>query len=179
MAHPMEVNFCRRCGSPISQKVGHGHICQNGHALFLNQSPSVGIFFITAGNHVLLSERGIEPHKGKLDAFGGFIDPDDSSLEAASARELMEELSLEPDEYEPLRYLGSASSPYPYQDEDIQVMSTLYWTRLKTGRALTPSDDVAAIHSLPLHEVALDTLHADDIRLGIQKLQELFPNTIR
>ncbi|HSX42971.1 MAG TPA: NUDIX domain-containing protein [Candidatus Saccharimonadales bacterium] len=175
MAEKLEMNFCRRCGAGLSKAAGNGHECPNGHTIFENPSPCVGIFFVTADQHVYLSERGIQPHKGMLDAFGGFVDSGDESLETATERELQEELSLAPGDYEPLRYLTSATSRYPYEGEDLEIMSILYWTRLKGTHDLKPSDDVAAVRKLPLHAVPFDDLHADDIRIGIRVLQRMFP----
>jgi NAD+ diphosphatase len=173
--HPMEMNYCRRCGGQLTHGKRNAYKCVNGHGIFTNPAPCVGIFFITSDNHVLLSKRGIEPHKGMLDSFGGFVDNEDASIEAAAARELEEELSLRPDEYESLHFIGTAAAPYPFEGEDQRIMSILFWTRLTTDRELVPSDDVEAVVSLPLHEVNVDTLHGEDIKIGIGKLQDLFP----
>jgi NAD+ diphosphatase len=175
VSQPMQMNYCRRCGSELRHGERNAYTCVNGHGIFTNPAPCVGVFFVTADNQVLFSRRGIEPHKGMLDSFGGFVDEEDASIEAAAARELQEELSLMPDEYEPLQYLGTASSVYPFEGEDMAIMSTLYWTRLSTDRELVASDDVAAVVSVPLHEVDEATLHAEDIAIGVHKLQELFP----
>lgn len=172
--NPLEMNFCRRCGERLTNVERHVYKCANGHVIFANRDPSVGVFFITPDKHVLLSVRGIEPHKGKLDAFGGFLDQGET-FEAAAIRELSEELSLEPEDYEELRYLGSALGDYPYKDETIQVITVLFWTKLTSDKPLKPDDDVFAVRSLPLHQVDFAELHDDDIRVGIQRLQQLFP----
>ncbi len=171
----MEMNFCRRCGKPLSKVSDNAYTCSSGHTLYTNPLPSVGIFFITPNLDVILSVRGLEPHKGMLDAFGGLVDYGDESLEAAANRELQEELSLTPDEYEPLVYLTSLATPYEYKSETFHLISSLYYSRLKTDRSLTPSDDVAAIQKVGLHEVDMNQLHAEDIRLGIKALQTKFP----
>lgn len=169
----MEMNYCRRCGKSLVQENAHTFHCANGHTIFANSSPTVGIFFVTNEGDVLLSKRGIEPHKGMLDSFGGFADYGED-FEEAAIRELREELSLEPEEYEPLRYLTSGVGHYPYQEETHTILSVFFWTRLKTDRQLTASDDVAAIQSFPLHEVNMEQLHDDDIRKGMIELQEIF-----
>ncbi len=169
----MDMNFCRRCGTKLTHKSDSAYTCANDHPIYTNPIPSVGVFFVTPDLRLLLAVRGVEPHKGMLDAFGGIVDISDESLEAAARRELQEELSLSPTEYEPLQYLTSFATPYDYKHETLRVMSALYWTRLKTDRSLTAADDVAAIKSVPLSEVDLTKLHADDIRKGVKALQQL------
>ena len=170
----MELNFCRRCGKPLKNSGGHVYQCADGHTIFANSAPSVGVFFLTDDNQVILSVRGIEPRKGMLDAFGGFLDGEET-LEAAVARELKEELSLQPEDYEPLTYLTSASGNYPFQGDLLPVMSALFWTRLKASKELSPSDDVADTRTIPLHDIDLAELHDEDIREGIQELRRKFP----
>lgn len=142
--------------------------------IFANSSPAVGVFFVTADNQVLLAVRGIEPHIGMLDSFGGFVDSTET-FEAAADRELEEELSLTPTDYEPLSYLTSGVGQYPFRGELTPIVSVFFWTRLVTTKALAPRDDVAGVQSLPLHNLDLSLLHGDDIRVGIQALQRLFP----
>jgi ADP-ribose pyrophosphatase YjhB (NUDIX family) len=172
------MNFCRRCGEPLSHVAKHIYECPGGHTLFANPSPTVGVFFVTPDLQVLLSVRGIQPNEGMLDAFGGFVDQDES-LEAAAVRELDEELSLKPKDYEPLRYITSSAVSYLFEHETLNLMSTLYWTRLTTDQPLTPSSDVTAIKQLPLHDFDLSLLHADDIRKGIVELRQIFPKVTK
>lgn len=168
----MEMNFCRRCGTQLRKVSDKVITCTNGHTLFVNHAPAVGIFFITSDNRVVLSKRGIEPHKGMLDAFGGFLDLEET-LEQAVVRELTEETGLGEGDYETPRYLCSAVGHYPYQGEVLPVISSLYWTRLKPGKSITPTDDVADAMTLPLAEIDPSLLHDDDIRQGIATLQKL------
>ena len=169
----MEMNFCRRCGTKLTKKSAKVYQCENRHITFENPAASVGVFFLTDDGKVMLSVRGIEPHKGMLDAFGGFVDQEET-LEGAVARELKEELNLDAPDYEPIRYLGSATGHYPYDGEVYLVITALFWTRLKTEAQLVAQDDVAAINIIPLMEVDFTQLHDDDIRFGIKKLQDLF-----
>jgi ADP-ribose pyrophosphatase YjhB (NUDIX family) len=171
----MEMKACRRCGAPLTPTEPGAFQCSNQHIIYANSSPTVGIFFVTEDSQVLLAVRGIEPHKGMLDSFGGFLDGTET-FEAAAARELTEELMLTPADYEPLRYLTSGAGHYPFKGEVLPVITVFFWTRLTTTAELTPRDDVACIKSLPLHDLDLTLLHDQDIQLGIQALQRLFPN---
>lgn len=165
----MEMNFCRRCGAPFTLAKPPAYTCEQGHVVFANAAPSTGIFFVTNDMHVLLSVRGVEPHKGMLDAFGGFVDGAET-LEAAAARELAEELGLQPGDYTTPEYLTSGTGNYPFGGEVLPVVSAFFWSRLLVDSA-APQDDVAAIATYPLADVPLEKLHDQDIVKGIQALQ--------
>jgi NAD+ diphosphatase len=169
----MEMNFCRRCGQKLTNVEAHIYTCSSGHTIFANCTPSVGVFLITPDNNVILSVRGIDPHKGMLDTLGGFLDGEET-LEAAATRELREEAHLEPMDYEPLRYLTSGLGNYPYQGEQLPVLTVLYWTRLISDKPLQSYDDVAGFKTLRLDEIKLATVHDEDIRVGVRALQKLF-----
>lgn len=165
----MDMKFCRRCGTELRHVKQHIYTCQNDHTIFANSSPTVGVFFVTDDNQVLLSVRGIEPRKGMLDSFGGFVDGHES-LEHAVARELHEELGLREGEYTPPQYLTSGIGVYPYKGEDLPLLSSFYWSRLLVDTP-SPRDDVADIAIYPLADVPLDKLHDQDIVTGIRALQ--------
>ncbi|HUB93420.1 MAG TPA: NUDIX domain-containing protein [Verrucomicrobiae bacterium] len=170
----MEMIFCRRCGKPLSHLHDHVYRCPNDHTIYANQSPSVGIFFVSLDNQkVPLATRGIEPHKGMLDAFGGFLDAKES-FEDAAARELREELHLNPEDYQPLVYLTSEYDFYPYQDEPLPVISVLFWTRFNAQPPLHVADDVSSADWYELSNIDPNRLHANDIRKGIRQLHQLF-----
>ena len=100
------MNYCRRCGSRLSLVNSHIYKCKSSHIIFANCSPCVGVFLINQRNELLLSVRGIEPKKGMLDAFGGFVDGVEF-IEDALTRELSEELGLKESEYDTPQFLGS------------------------------------------------------------------------
>lgn len=169
----MEMNFCRRCGSDLANDGGGVFTCKNNHTLFLNAVPTTNVFFINNNNEVLLSVRGIDPYKGKLDAFGGFLEENESAEEGL-AREITEELQLTPDQYSRPEFLCSSTSPYPFGGETRTVFAVLFWSQLSPDANPIPSDDVAATKLLPLDQINLADVAADDIRKGIEKLRELF-----
>jgi NAD+ diphosphatase len=169
----MEMNFCRRCGAALTAKSDSVYVCRNNHTLYINAAPTVGIFFITDDNQVLLSVRGIEPFKGSLDSFGGFVD-DMETVEEALARELNEELGLTPDQYKTPVFLSTEAGSYPYDGEERSVLSTFFWSRLKPGVIPVPADDVAKIEQVPLDNIDLERMGNVDVRSAIPKLQKIF-----
>ncbi len=164
------MNFCRRCGTKLRLIKGHVYECEKGHPLYANCSPSAGVFLINEHNEVLLSVRGIEPHKGMLDAFGGFVNGEETA-EVAVGRELMEELSLRVDEYTAPEFLCTSVGHVLYKGEALPLLSIFFWSRLKTSRKLSPLDDVADIHITSLDDLDMNLLHDNDVRAGIEKLK--------
>lgn len=167
----MEMNFCRRCGAELTDRSGV-YVCVNEHTLYSNAAPATGIFFVTKENQVLLAVRGVEPYKGMLDAIGGFVDLNES-LEEAITREIHEELGLQPDQYEPPRFLCSSPTLYPYDGEERVVLGLLFWSRLKADARPVPADDVAGIEYISLKDIDLSLIGNSDVKIGVQKLQEL------
>lgn len=173
----MECNFCRRCGSKLTPKGPNSFVCENAHNIYRNPLPCVGGFILSEDKKsVTLSVRGIEPRKGMLDSFGGFVDPSDASFESALTRELEEELGIKPDDYSEPQYITSAYGDYPLDNENLVILGCLYWLTLKPGVTLTPQDDVADIITLPLHEVDTDKVHNADVIVGLKELQKMFPS---
>jgi NAD+ diphosphatase len=168
----MEMNFCRRCGSSLTEKTKGMYQCQNNHTLYINAAPTVGVFFVTNDNQLLLSVRGIEPFKGALDSFGGFVD-DQETVEDALTRELQEELGLTSDQYELPIFLSTETGLYPYDGEDRSILSTFFWSRLKPGAVPIPADDVAEIEYVSLENVDLARMDNTDVRKAVQKLQKI------
>lgn len=168
----MEMNFCRRCGEPLTQIQHNLYLCPRQHHIFLNSVPSTGVFIVDNNNNVTLSVRGIAPNKGMLDAFGGFLDGAES-VEDGLKRELHEELGLHEDDYTAPVFLCSGVGQYAYGNETMPVVSMLYYTTLKPHATLHPQDDVADIATFALHDVPHDRLHDSDIVTGIKALQRL------
>lgn len=169
----MEMNFCRRCATPLKNIEAHVYKCANSHVLFANCSPSTAVFIIDENKNVTLSVRGIEPHKGMLDAFGGFLDGKEL-VEDGLKRELKEELGLNEGDYTAPIFLCSGVGNYPYKNETLPVLSLSFFITLKPGVVLRPQDDVADIVTFPLSDVPINKLHDADIVRGIQALQERF-----
>lgn len=169
------MNFCRRCASPLTSTDNHVYSCANGHIVFANSSPCVGVFLLDQNDNVYLSVRGIEPRKGMLDTLGGFVDSEET-LEQAVERELKEEVGLNPGDYTKPAFLTSGIGHYPYKGETITILSSMFWARLKTTQTLQPADDVAEIFISPIDDIDVALLHDDDIRIGLETLRNLLKN---
>lgn len=166
------MNFCRRCGARLTHLEKHIYKCEKNHTIFANCSPTVGIFLLTNDGKVALSVRGIQPHKGMLDTFGGFVDGEET-LEAAITRELKEELGLDPSDYSEPQFLCTGVGHYPYEGEELSLISTFFWAHLKSTKDLMPADDVADVFIEEIENIDPRRLHDDDIRVGLDQLKQI------
>lgn len=174
----MEMNFCRRCGTTLHHTTGQEYRCENDHRIYSNPAPTSGVFLITPTNHVVMAVRGVEPHIGMLDTFGGYINLAETA-ESGLARELQEELGLAPSDYETPTYLTSAYSSYSLGGEEHAVLGSFFWARLLTDRTLQPADDVAGVHIAAIDEIDSNSLHDDDIRTAFAELRRIWPSVNR
>ncbi len=63
----MEMNFCRRCGQPLTNHHDHVYTCTNKHVIFANTSPAVSAVFVNDNKEALIAIRGLEPGIGNFD----------------------------------------------------------------------------------------------------------------
>lgn len=168
----MEINFCRRCGTPLEEKSTGFYQCKNLHDIFLSPAPTMGVLFLQ-GDSVLLSERLLDPDKGLFDAPGGFLEPGESFLDALY-REVKEELGLTADDFETPQFLCSAPSMYRYQDEGRPVVGVMYTSALKPGAKIQPGDDSAGVVSFTLHQINFDVIYGEDTRYALRLLQQSY-----
>lgn len=167
------MNFCRRCGSRLTHKNQHVYVCDNGHTLFANSAPAVGILLVNDENQVLVAKRAINPGKGLLDIPGGFIDGDTETLEQGVEREVKEETGITKNQYSAPVYITSGVDQYDYANETIPVLSTIYWARLSDTAKPDPMDDVASLEFMELDSINLDDVYFPAVRSGFVKLKEL------
>ena len=168
----MEINFCRRCGAALTHQQAHIYRCANGHTLYVNSSPAVGIFLVNERDEVVVAVRAIDPGKGKFDAPGGFLDSSET-LEAAITREVQEEIGVSPESYDPPQCLASGIDPYEFKGETQDVLASIFWARLHAGAELNPQDDVASVELVPLKDLNPADFFFPAVRQGAEKLKEL------
>ena len=97
-AHHVDgARFCERCSAALVQKRVEGHnrpVCPACEfVVYLDPKVAAGVI-VTLNDEVVLLKRGIEPGMGKWVFPGGYVDRGEQ-VEAAAAREAMEEVGLE------------------------------------------------------------------------------------
>lgn len=165
----MEQNYCRRCGEPLTKQSDVAYTCANDHAIYSNPAPCVGIFLIDSDGKIVMSVRGIEPAKGRVDSIGGFIDGSES-FEEALEREIKEEIGLTRDDYSTPIYLASAPTTYAFSGEDRSVLSCFYYAYLNKGVEPKAMDDVAELVRLRPDELKPEDMWGSDISVGVEAL---------
>lgn len=167
----MEMNYCRRCGGKLINTNGHLFACSNGHSLYLNTSPAVGVWIVNDKNEVLVAVRAHEPGIGRLDSPGGFNDGAETA-ENAIARELKEELGLHTDQYTKPQYILTDIDTYPFAGEILKVLTIMFWTRLIGHPTITASDDVAKAKFVSFNDVEPSDIYLDAPRAAFIALRD-------
>lgn len=123
--------FCGWCGSELINKSALSATCSScEYVNYVNPKP-VTSTIITFKDSVLLLKRAIEPEKGKYDLPGGFMDATDDSIEETTYREIKEELNLENKDISDLKYFGSSTTLYVYQDTEMKNVAFYFICKIE------------------------------------------------
>ncbi|OGY34431.1 MAG: hypothetical protein A3E37_04755 [Candidatus Andersenbacteria bacterium RIFCSPHIGHO2_12_FULL_46_9] len=128
--------FCPKCGGTMKPKEQRGEVmptCTNqicGFIFWQNSNPCVVTIIQDARGLVLMTKRGIEPDKGKLDLPGGFMKLGEHPLDAAR-RETREELGVE---VEIIDLVGVEMDSYFYQEISEATLVLGFTARIVKGR---------------------------------------------
>jgi 8-oxo-dGTP diphosphatase len=114
---------------------------------YRNSAPAAGAAIVHEGR-VLVTQRGIEPHRGDYDIPGGFLGAGEHPVTALK-RELREELGLEIE-----TSVGDCISmvPHTYGDEGDYVLALGFLARWVGGEPRA-ADDVAAFRWVTAEEL--------------------------
>jgi 8-oxo-dGTP diphosphatase len=96
MARESQVNFCPRCGTPVTlqERFGKLHaVCPQCEWIHFEDPKVAAAVLVEQEGHVLLVRRVNEPHRGLWTLPAGFIDAGEDPAEAAK-RECLEETGL-------------------------------------------------------------------------------------
>jgi len=148
-----KFNYCPSCGASdlLFDGVKEFNCKECSFAYYHNVASAVAVI-LEHDKKILVTKRGEEPGKGKLDLPGGFVDPKESAEEAAK-REIREELKIEIGD---LQYFGSFPNIYEYKDVVYNVCDLFFFSKINT---LVTDFDKAEIEELILvnpSEIPLD-----------------------
>ncbi len=166
-----EMNFCRRCGSRLTNKHKHVFVCENNHTIYSNASPAVALLLFNQAGEVAVLRRAIEPGKGKLDFPGGFCDGVET-VEAAVYREIEEEIGVSKQHYSQIEFVGSGIDGYEHQGEVLPVISMIFKAVCIEPVELKADDDAASAEFVPLATIKVDEIYFSSLREAYTKIMD-------
>ena len=156
-------DFCPSCGARLPAAFDDsGKRCSScGRTWYSNPAPTAGAA-IVRGDTVLVTVRAREPHKGKIDVPGGFLETGEEPAEGLK-REVSEELGID--------IQASLADcvqmvPHVYGPEGEWLLSMGFVVRMDGEVELHPDDDVAEARWITEDDVeGLDFAWEHDRRL--------------
>ena len=133
--------FCPACATPLEDPDGEGGArCPRcDRSWYRNSAPTAGCAIVVDGK-ALVTVRGREPEKGRLDVPGGFLLPGEDPI-LGLRREVKEELGVDID-VDVSDCLSMV--PHRYGREGDFVLALGFKARL-VGGEVAPADDVEAV----------------------------------
>jgi len=122
----LPIFYCPKCGEKsLRQLSAKKFVCAREHCQFTaykNAAAAVAAIIELNADKIIMTRRGKEPGKGKLDLPGGFVDANET-LEESLEREVKEELGLQ---IRGLSYLGSFPNKYPYKGIKYSTIDSVF-----------------------------------------------------
>lgn len=130
----MEYQFCPMCGEKYKD---NNYSCSRcNYILYKNPVPAVGAIILNAEKQVLMVKRAIDPHKGKWEFVGGFVEYGEDAQEALK-REIGEELQISAQIGKLLLCVTDT-----YGDEEKCTINLFYLAYIKENACLQLSDEI-------------------------------------
>lgn len=167
--HPVNVlKFCPRCGSPDFKATGSRSFqCDDcSFNYYINASGAVAVLLFNDNGELLLTRRAVEPHKGKLDLPGGFIDPMETAEQAAK-REIQEELGIA---IHSLRYFCSYPNEYIFSGFSVFTLDLAFLAQTESLANMSAMDDISSFEFYKPHDVDLEELPSISMKNIINEL---------
>ncbi len=161
------LDYCPQCGQNTIRWNNRKWSCECGFTLYHNVAGAVAVL-IRYKNEILFTKRNNDPHKGKLDLAGGFVDPNESAEETCT-RELWEELKLEV-ESASLRYIASLPNIYHYKGIDYHTLDLFFEYELPDKPEITPElSEISETCWISSQELRLEDLAFDSQKKFLKK----------
>ncbi len=167
--HPVNVlKFCPRCGSAHFPATGSRSFqCADcSFNYYVNAAAAVAVLLFNEKGELLFTRRAIEPHLGKLDLPGGFVDPMETG-EQAAIREIREELGIE---IHSLKYICSYPNEYVFSGYSVFTLDLAFLAKTDSLNQMTAMDDISSFEFYNLHDVDLDELPSISMKNIIKEL---------
>jgi len=167
--HPVNVlKFCPCCGSARFHATGsRSFLCADcSFNYYVNSSAAVAVLLFNSSGELLLTRRAIEPHKGKLDLPGGFIDPMETA-EQAAVREISEELGIE---IHSLKYFCSFPNEYVFSGFSVFTIDMFFLAKTENLGNMIAMDDISSFEFYKPEAIDLNELPSISMKNIINEL---------
>lgn len=167
--HPVNVlKFCPRCGSSHFQVTGNRSFkCDEcSFNYFVNSSAAVAVLLFNEKDELLFTRRAIEPHFGKLDLPGGFIDPGETG-EQAAIREIQEELGIK---IHSLKYFCSYPNEYIFSGYSVFTLDLAFLAMTESLHQMVAMDDISSFEFYKPKELDLEELPSISMKNILKEL---------
>lgn len=163
MTHEIDFKFCPKCAAPLLRQTPILLTCSACYLhYYVNPRTTNAIILQNSKNQLLLTKRKFDPHAGKYDLPGGFIDINES-VEESVIRELGEELEIVMSK-DDIKYLGSCTDTYEFKGLTYYTIGMVFKTLVKDDIILTPSDDVESTLWVPVDHIPYDEIAFEGVK---------------
>ncbi|MFA5328747.1 MAG: NUDIX domain-containing protein [Prolixibacteraceae bacterium] len=167
--HPVNVlKFCPKCGSAHFPATGErSFTCSDcSFNYYANTSAAVAVLLFNEKGELLFTRRAIEPHFGKLDLPGGFIDPMETA-EQAAIREIQEELGIS---VHSLQYFCSHPNEYVFSGFSVFTLDLAFLAKTETLTEMIAMDDISSFEFHKPRDLNLEELPSISMKNIIKEL---------
>jgi mutator protein MutT len=167
--HPVEVlKYCPRCGSPNFPATSNRSFkCADcSFNYWINASAAVAVLLFNERGELLFTRRAIEPHFGKLDLPGGFVDPMETA-ENAAIREIQEELGVE---IHSLKYFCTFPNEYIFSGYSVFTLDIAFLAQTDQLNEMKAMDDISSFEFYKPHDVNLEEIPSISMKNIIKEL---------
>ena len=168
--HQNIIKFCPKCGSDDFPSVSDRSFkCGRcGFHFFINSSAAVAALIFNEKGELLFTRRAIQPHIGKLDLPGGFIDLGETA-EQALKRELKEELGID---IISMEYFSSHPNEYVFSGYKVMTLDLAFVVTPQSLQRLRPMDDISGFEFIAPANVNFHELPAKSMQFFIGEIQK-------
>lgn len=126
----------------------------------------MAVLLFNEKGELLFTRRAIEPHFGKLDLPGGFIDPMETG-EQAAIREIQEELGIE---IHSLQYFCSYPNEYIFSGYSVFTLDLAFLAKTESLHKMVAMDDISSFEFIKPQDVDLDELPSISMKNILKEL---------
>ena len=167
--------YCPCCGiAALEEYLEKAMRCTKCGYVYFHNTASAVAGIIEIGDGILVTVRNREPHVGKYDLPGGFVDYNES-IEAALQREILEELGID---VEIATYLGSFPNRYVYRKVVYFTLDSFFVCKCCNNKEeIVESKEIHRWKIVPVDDMPLDHFAFESnvraLGLYVEYLQDL------